>query len=183
MSDNKQSQMHQEKQEPKGWMDQEKQGSMLSRRKLLAVLGATGVAAAAGALSYSGSAEGSATEAVYGTSTAVGCCPVASVAELRGLPGEADGCQVSLLGYYEDTPGRGGGQLTGTPTVRRRITEGRYSLSRVRRQADGNVRTRRCSRSNGLAGAAMASITTHPGCRRLSMRCRPAGRSHSVPGK
>ncbi|MDF2714693.1 MAG: hypothetical protein K0R28_1618 [Paenibacillus sp.] len=89
---------------------------MISRRKLLSSIGIAGVAMAAGGLANSGSVEGSVLKATYGNGNGKGpdsggCCPVKSVAELRSTPGTEDGRQVSLLGYYEGIPGRGGGLL------------------------------------------------------------------------
>ncbi|WP_248924457.1 ubiquitin-activating E1 FCCH domain-containing protein [Paenibacillus hamazuiensis] len=71
----------------------------ISRRKLISSLGMAGVALVGGSL-LGGPAEGSAQEGV-----------VSSVSQLRNTPGEYDGQQVRLLGYYDGIPGKGGGLL------------------------------------------------------------------------
>ncbi|GAA3400013.1 right-handed parallel beta-helix repeat-containing protein [Paenibacillus hodogayensis] len=86
----------------------------ISRRKLLSSLGIAGAALAGSSLLGAGAVQGSVLTATYGqgveASPACGCTS-ASVNDLRSTPGLADGAQISLLGYYADAPGQGGGAL------------------------------------------------------------------------
>lgn len=94
-------------------------GGGMSRRKLLASLGAAGVALAAGGVVNAAAAKGSVTAATYGHGNGRGplkhaaCCDLSakSVDELRTVAGSEDDQPIRLLGYYETEPGRGGGVL------------------------------------------------------------------------
>jgi len=89
--------------------------SQLSRRKLLASLGMASAAAVLYGTNPHSAVNGeSVTDAVYRRKKApeASCCTtVSSVSELRTLPGGSDGKLVELIGYYNDTPGYGGGML------------------------------------------------------------------------
>lgn len=123
------------------------EGGRWSRRKLLASLGAAGVALAAGGVVNAAAAKGSVTAATYGHGNGKGqgplghaaCCELSakSADELRTIAGSEDGQPIRLLGYYETEPGRGGGVLFWDADSTESDNGGTV-FAVVRRSADGS---------------------------------------------
>lgn len=96
-------------------MEDQGPGKTISRRKLLASMAATSAAVMFAVPAFG--KEATVSEAVYGKKDDDKLklkdvqTELKSVDQLRHTPGVADGQQVSLLGYYEDTPGTGGGTV------------------------------------------------------------------------